>query len=70
MFFRLRPVKLLLLTAFLFIALAPVLRAQNNTPGVTTTSIRLGSCSALSGPASLSGNSNPDGRAGLLSSGE
>ena len=55
MFFRLRPVKLPLLTAFLFIALAPELRAQNNTPGVTTTSIRLGSCSALSGPASFLG---------------
>jgi branched-chain amino acid transport system substrate-binding protein len=53
--FRFRLVKLLLLTVFLIVSCGLQTPAQDSTPGITNSSIRLGSCSALSGPASFLG---------------
>lgn len=41
--------------AAIVLACAPIFRAQENTPGLTPATIRLGSCSALEGPAAFLG---------------
>ena len=47
--------KLICLCVLFVILQATTLRAEQNTPGVTKASILIGSCSALSGPASFLG---------------
>jgi len=50
-----QPLALVLSLFVAFCLCAPASRAQKDTPGVTPTSIKIGSCNALTGPASFLG---------------